>query len=188
MQQLNQDLDEVYVDEFPEVNDDFAQPGDARWASLYTDFTKGWLTHPSPYMKPPLGLPSLPAPASPLPVCLNPAEQLNLAILALGGRISREQSLERPLPRRKRTPAEALVPLDAMPLRREARVRKPSRRRLPSPPEVKDLVAYRLSMSTEAGSDLTQLQQLLTQCLELSKEGTKPDAEWARELLQQIRT
>ena len=43
-------------------------------------------------------------------------------------------------------------------------------------------------MSTEAGSDFAQLQQLLTQCLELSKEVTKPDAEWARELLQQIRT
>ena len=110
LQQLDQGWDEVYVDEFAEVSDDFAQPGDARWESLYTDFTKRWLTHPSPYMKSPLGLPSLPASASPLPVCLNPAEQLNVAILALGGRSSREQSLERPLPRRKRTPAEALVP------------------------------------------------------------------------------
>ena len=115
-------------------------------------------------------------------MCLIPAEQLNVAILALGKRISREQSLERPLP------GEALVPLDAVPLRCEARVRKPSRRRLPSPPEVKELLADRPPMSTEAGSDLAQLQQLLTQCLELSKEVTKPDAEWARELLQQIRT
>ena len=78
--------------------------------------------------------------------------------------------------------------LDALPLRREARVRKPSRRRLPSPPEVKKLVADRPPISSEAGSDLAQLRQLLTQCLGLSKEVTKPDAEWARELLQQIRT
>ena len=127
MQQLDQDWDKVYVDEFPEVSDDFAQPADARWESLYTDFTRCWLTHPSPYMKSPLGVPSLPASADPLPVCLNPAEELNVAILVLGGRVSLEQSLERRLLRRKRTPAEALVPLDAVPLRREARVRKPSR-------------------------------------------------------------
>ena len=50
-------------------------------------------------------------------------------------------------------------------LRREARVWKPSRRRLPSPPEVKELVADRPPMSAAAGSDLAQLQQLLTQCL-----------------------
>ena len=35
---------------------------------------------------------------------------------------------------------------------------------------------------------MAQLQQLLTQCLELSKAVTKPDAERARESLQQIRT
>ena len=121
-------------------------------------------------------------------MCLNPAEQLDVAILALGGRISREQPLELPLPRRKHTPAEALVPLHAVPLRCDVRVRKPSRRRLPSPPEVEELVADRPPMSTEAGSDLAQLQQLLTQGLELSKAVTKPDAERARELLQQIRT
>ena len=188
LQQLDQDWDEIYVEDFTDVSDDFAQPGDARWESLYTDFTKHWLTHPSTYMKSALGLPSLPASASPLPVCPNPAEHLDVAILALGGRISREQSLERPLPRRKRTPAEPLVPLHAVPLRREARVRKPSRRRLPSPPEVEELVADRPPTSPESGSDLAHLQQLLTRCMELSKEVTKPDAEWARELLQQIRT
>ena len=88
LQQLEQDWDEVYVDEFSEVSDDFARPGDARWDSFYTNFTKHWLTHPSAYMKLVLGLPSLPASASPLPVCLNPAEKLDVAILALGGRIS----------------------------------------------------------------------------------------------------
>ena len=51
LEQLEQDWDEVYVDEFPEVSNNFARPGDARWDSLYADFTKHWLTHPSPYMK-----------------------------------------------------------------------------------------------------------------------------------------
>ena len=68
-------------------------------------------------MKSALGLPSLLASASPLPICLNPAEQLDVAILALGRRISRELSLDRPLPRRKRTPAEALMPLHPESLR-----------------------------------------------------------------------
>ena len=124
MQQLDQDWDEVYVDEFPEVSDSFVKPGDARWDSRYTDFTKQWLTHPSPYMKTALSLPDIPASASPLSVSSNPAEQLDPAIRALGGRVSREPSLERPLPRRKRTAAEALVPLHPEPMRREARIRK----------------------------------------------------------------
>ena len=177
----------MYDDEFPDVSDNFARPGDARWDSLYTDFTKHWLTHPSPYMKSVLGLPSLPASASPLPVCINPAEQLNVAILALSGRTSREPSLERPLPRRKRTPAEALAPLHPEPLRRKTLVRKPSRRRVPSPPEVEE-VTERLPAPSEFGTDLEQLQQLVARCMDLPKEVAKPDAEWARELLQQIRT
>ena len=48
LQQLEQDWDELYVDGFSEVSDDFARPGDARWDSFHTDFTKHWLTHPSP--------------------------------------------------------------------------------------------------------------------------------------------
>ena len=83
----------MYVEELSEVSDDFARPGEVRWNAFYTDFTKHWLTHSSPYMKFALGLPSLPASASPLPICLNPAEQLDVASLALGGRISREPSL-----------------------------------------------------------------------------------------------
>ena len=188
LQPLKQDWDEVCVDELPEISDNLARPGDARWDSLYTDFTKQWLTHPSPYIKSASCLPSLPASACPLPVCLNPAEQLDVAILALGGGISREPSLERPSPRHKRTPAEALLPLHPEPLRRETRVRKPSRRRLPSPPEVEEEVIERLPASSESGTDLEQLQQLLARCMDLSKEGTKPDPERARELLQQIRT
>ena len=42
-------------------------------------------------------------------------------------------------------------------------------------------------MPPGAGTDLEQLQQLLARCMDLSKEVTKPDAEWARELLQQLR-
>ena len=188
LQQLEQDWDEVYVDEFPEISDNFARPGDARWDSLYADFTKHWLTHPSPYMKSALGLPSLPASASPLPVCLNPAEQLDVAILALGGRIARKPSLERPLPRRMGTPAEAVVALHPEPLRRETRVRKPSRKRLPSPPEIEEEAIERLPAPAELGTDLAQLQQLLARCMDLSKEMAKPDAEWARDLLEQITT
>ena len=138
-------------------------------------------------MKFAFGLSSLPASASPLPGCLNPSEQLDAAIFALDGRISREPSLERPLPRRKRTPAEALVSLHSEHLRRETRVRKPSRRRLPSPPEVEEEVIERLPAPPELGSDLARLQQVLSRCMGLSKELTKPDGEWARELLEQIR-
>ena len=86
-------------------------------------------------MKTALRLPDIPAAASPLPVCPNSAEQLEFAIRALGGRVSREPSLERPLARRRRIPAEALVAPHPEPLHREARVRKPSRRHLPSPIE-----------------------------------------------------
>ena len=57
LQQFDQHWDELYLDQFPEVSDSFARPGDARWDSLYTDFTKHWLIHPSPYMKTTLGLP-----------------------------------------------------------------------------------------------------------------------------------
>ena len=84
LQQLDQDWDEVYVDEFPQVSDRFARPGDARGDSLYTDFTKHWLTHLSPYMKTAHGLPNVSASASSLQACLNPAEQLDSAVLALG--------------------------------------------------------------------------------------------------------
>ena len=168
----------MYVDEFLEVSGDFARPGNVRRDSFYTDFTKHWLTHPSPYMKSALDL----------LVCLNPAEPLDVAILALSGRTSREPSLERPFPRRKRTPAEALAPLHPGPLRRETRVRKPSRRRLPSPSDVEEEAIERLPAPPEAGTDLEQLQQLLARCMDLSKGVTKPDAQWARELLHQIRT
>ena len=102
---------------------------------LGTDVTKHWLTHPPPYTKTALRLPDLPASALPLPVCPNPAEQLDSAIRALGRRVSREPSLERPLPRRKRTRAEALASLHPVPVRRKARIRKPSRRHLPLPVE-----------------------------------------------------
>ena len=188
LQQLDQDWDEVCVDEFPEVSDSFARPGDARWDSLYADFTKHWLTHPPPYMKTALGLPDIPASASPLPVCLNPAEQLDSAIRALGGRVSREPSLERPLPRRKRTPAEALASLHPEPVHREARIRKPSRRHLPLPIEPQEEVVVRPPVPPEPSDELAQLQRLLTLCTDLSKEVAKPDAEWVQKLLQQIRT
>ena len=107
----------MYVDELPKVSGSFARPGDSRW---------DWLAHPSPYMKTALRPPDIPAVASPLPVRLNPAEQLEFSIRALGGGISREPSLERPLSRRKRTPAEALVVPRPEPVPREARIRKPS--------------------------------------------------------------
>ena len=41
---------------------------------------------------------------------------------------------------------------------------------------------------TEPGSELAQLQGLLTLCLDLSKDVAQPDTEWIRELVQQIRT
>ena len=79
------------------------------------------------------------------------------------------------------------MPLPREPLLRETRGRKPSRRRLPSPAEVEEEVAERLPVPPGTGTDLDQLQQLLARCMGLSKEVTKPDAEWARELLHQIR-
>ena len=35
----------MFVDEFPEVSDSFARPGDPRWDTLYTIFIKHRLTH-----------------------------------------------------------------------------------------------------------------------------------------------
>ena len=133
LQQLEQDWNEVYIDEFPEVSCSFARPGDLRGHNLYTVFTKHWLTHPSPHTKTALGLPDIPASAWPLPVRSNPAEHLDFAIPALGGGISGDPSLERPLARRKHTPPEALLVPRPEPVRREARILKPSRRHLPSP-------------------------------------------------------
>ena len=178
----------MYVDEFPEVSDSFAGPGDARWDTLYTVFTKHWLTRPSPYMKTALGLPDIPASASPLPVCPNPAEQLDVGIRAFGGGISREPSLEGALARRKRTAAQALVAPRPQAVRREARIRKPSRRHLASPILPEEEVVVLPPAPPEPGTELAQLQGLLTLCSELSKEVAKLDAEWVRELLQQIRT
>ena len=120
-------------------------------------------------------------------MCSNPAEQLDSAIRVLGGRVSREPSFERLLPRRKRTPAEALVSPRPEPVRREARIRKPSRRHLPSTIMIEEEVVVKPPAPPEPGNELAQLQGLLTLCTDLAKEGAKPDAEWARELLQ-IRT
>ena len=177
----------MYVDEFPEVSDSFACPGDSRWDTLYTVFTKHWLTHPSPYMKTAPGLPDIPPAASPLPVRPNFAELLDFAIRALGGGISRAPSLERPFSRRKRTPAETLVVPRAEPVHRKARVREPSRRHMPSPILQEEEVLVRPPAPTEPGSELAQLQGLLTLCSDLSKEVAKPGAEWLGELIQQIR-
>ena len=49
-------------------------------------------------------------------------------------------------------------------------------------------VVVRPPAPPDAGTELAQLQGLLTLCTDLSKEVTKPDAEWAMELLQKIWT
>ena len=86
LQQLEQDGDEVYVDDFPELSDSFARPDDPRWDTFYMFFIKHWLTRASPYMNAPLGFHDVPAAASPLPVRPNAAEQLDFAIRACGRR------------------------------------------------------------------------------------------------------
>ena len=48
-------------------------------------------------------------------------------------------------------------------------------------------VLVRPPAPTEPGSELAQLQGLLTLCSCLSKEVAKPDAEWVGELIQQIK-
>ena len=166
LQQLEQDWDA-----FPEVSDSFARPADARRDTLYTVFTKHWLTHPSSNMKTTLGLPDIPTSASPLPVCPNSAKWLESAMRALNGRSSREPSSPRPLPRRKPTPAEALVAPHPEPVRREARIPKPSRRHLPSPTDPEKEVVVRPPAPPEPGNELAQLQGLLTLCTDLSKSG-----------------
>ena len=84
LQQREQAWDEVCVDEFPGVSNSFARPGDSRWDTLYTVFTKHWLAHPSPYITTALGLPDIPAAASPLSVRPNLAEQLDFGHPGLG--------------------------------------------------------------------------------------------------------
>ena len=134
-------------------------------------------------MKTALGLPDIPASASPLPVCPNPAEQLDFAIRALGRRVCREPPLERPLARRKRTPAEVLVAPRPEPVRREVRIRKPSRRHLPLPIVPEEAVVVKPPAPPEPGNELAQLQGLLTLCSDLPKEVAKPDTDWLRGLI-----
>ena len=74
------------------------------------------------------------------------------------------------------------------PVRREARVRKPSQRHLPSPIVPEEEVVVKPPAPPEPGSELAQLQGLLILCLDLSKEVAMPDAERGRELIQHIRT
>ena len=149
LQQLEQYWDEVYVDEFPEVSDSFARPGDVRWDTLYTVFTKRWLMHLSPYLKTALWRLDITASASPLPV---------------GGGVSREPSLGRPLARRKLAPAEVLVAPRPEPVRCEARIRTPSRRHLISPIVPQKEVVAKPPAPPEPGNELAQLQRLLTLC------------------------
>ena len=141
----------MYVDEFSEVSDSFARPGDVRWDTLYTAFTKHWLAHPSSYTKTALGLFDIPAAASSLPVRSHPAKQLDLAIRALGGGVSREPSLERLLARRKRASAEALLVPHPEPVRRDARIRKPFRWHMLSPILPEEEVVVKPPAPTEPG-------------------------------------
>ena len=160
----------MFVDEFPEVSDSFARP-DHHQA----------LAH------------------APLPLCEDSTRAPRRAHLslapsgeteprrALGGRLSSEPSLERPLAHRTRTPPEALVVPRPEPVRREARIRKLSRRHVPSPALPEEEVVVKPPAPPEPGSELAQLQGLLTLCSDLSKETARPDVEWARELIQQMR-
>ena len=59
---------------------------------------------------------------------------------------------------------------------------------MPSPILQEEEVVLKPPAPPEPGSELAQLQGLLTLCLDLSKEAARPDAEWARELVQQIKT
>lgn len=117
----------------------------------------------------------------------NAAEQLGVTIRALGGGMSREQSLERPLLRKKRTPAEALVVARPGPVRREARSRRPTKRHLAAPVLQEEEEAMKQFVHVEPGLDLTQLQELLAIPMELSKKIGKWDAECVREVVQQVR-
>ena len=69
--------------------------------------------------------------------------------------------MERPLPRRKRTPAEALAALHPEPVLREARIRKPSRRHLPLPIEPEKEVVVRPPVPPEPTDELAQLQKVV---------------------------
>ena len=51
----------------------------------------------------------------------------------------------------------------------------------------KEGVVARLPVHAERRSELAQLQRLLTICLDLSREVAKPDTDWVRELVQQVR-
>ena len=57
---------------------------------------------------------------------------------------------------------------------------------MPSPILQEQEVLVRPPAPTEPGSELAQLQGLLTLCSELKKVA-KPDAEWVRELIQRSR-
>ena len=73
------------------------------------------------------------------------------------------------------------------PVRREARIRKPPRRHLPSPVDPEEEVVVRPPAPAEDGDQLAQMQRLLNLCMDLCKEVAKRDTEWVPELLWQIR-
>ena len=80
------------------------------------------------------------------------------------------------------------MPLPPEPVRREARIRKPSLRHLPLSIQPEKEVVVRPPAPLEPSDELAQLQKLLTLCTDLSKEVAKPDTEGVPEPLQRIRT
>ena len=74
------------------------------------------------------------------------------------------------------------------PVRREARIRRPSRRHLPSPVLPEEEVVVKRPAPPQSGTELVQLQGLLTLCSDLLNDVARPDAESARELIQPIGT
>ena len=73
-------------------------------------------------------------------------------------------------------------------MRREARIRKPSRRHVLSPILPEEEVVVKPPAPPKPSTELAQLQGLLALSSDLSKEVARLDAQWLRELMQQIRT
>ena len=103
----------------------------------------------------------------------NPAEQLDSAVPGAAA------------PAPEAHPCQTLVAPHPEPVRREARIGKPFRRHLPWPEEE---VVVRPAAAPKPGNELAQLHGILTLCTGLPEEVANPDAEWARELLPQMRT
>lgn len=102
--QLEEEWDEIYLTEFPEVVDRPTRDP-TRWTTFFTPFSRSFLSRPSPFVQTVMRWkPYEPAedPEFPTP---DPYAALDEALQALGSEVPRDDSLSRPLTKRRKRAA-----------------------------------------------------------------------------------